>query len=82
MALDRSAEILRGDFVAAKAGTRVATAVGPFQWSKAFGWKIGMWIFSVQFEQHERQQPLRSPVPCWTFAAVPWSFPSVRPRRR
>ena len=31
---------------------------------------------SVPFQQHERRQPLRSPVPCWTFAAVTWSFPS------
>ena len=37
--LDHSAEVLRfGEVLAtAKDGTRVATAVGPFQWSKAFG---------------------------------------------
>ena len=43
--LDHSAEVLRmeiAEIANAKVGTRVLVAVGPFQWIKAFGWKIGM----------------------------------------
>ena len=39
--LDHS-PILQIDLATAEVGTRVRTAFGPFQWSKAFGWKIGM----------------------------------------
>ena len=58
---------------------------------KAASWKT-MRIFligtmklmriSVPFQQHKRQQPRLSPVPCWTFAAEIWIFLSAGPERR
>ena len=90
--LDHSAEVPQTNCAAAKVGTRVRTAVGPFQWSKAFGWKMRMQIsfigitkvhaLWVLFQQHTRRQPRRLPVPYWTRAAMMWKFLSAAPRRR